>query len=114
VARNGDLFADRPVDPAPHTGGDRAARAGEYNRFASRAGEGGRIIGPDDRTLGQWNAWCAAAATVEERRARIDSAPAELVEQIKGHLRTLWALRKKAAARVSAPKRAASSAIEGG
>lgn len=45
--------------------------------------------------LGQWQAWVESGTTLEERRARLSEVPEELREQVKGHLRTVWGLKRK-------------------
>lgn len=48
------------------------------------------------KTLGQWNAYCGAGDTHEERKARLLSAPAELQPAILLHLKTVHSLKKHA------------------
>lgn len=46
-------------------------------------------------TAPQWQAWCEAGATYEERKERLSGVPEELRERVLNHLRTVRTLKKK-------------------
>ncbi len=46
-------------------------------------------------SLGEWNAYVAAGADREERRARLAECPEEFRESVTRHVRTFFELRKR-------------------
>ncbi len=48
---------------------------------------------------GYWNAWVMQGATKEARRERLERVPAGFREHVESHVRTVFAIRQRAAAR---------------
>lgn len=52
---------------------------------------------PDPRASGpQWNYYCASGATMDERRARLAQCPADLLDGVKDHVRTVFMMKDRA------------------
>ena len=41
----------------------------------------------------QWNAWVAAGATREDRKARLEQVSEQYRKDVERHLKTVWAIR---------------------
>ncbi|WP_017941692.1 hypothetical protein [Thioalkalivibrio sp. ALE6] len=48
-----------------------------------------------DAPAGEWNAYVAAGASREERRARLDRCPPEHRPAVRSHVETVFALQRK-------------------
>ena len=52
-----------------------------------------------DAIPGCWNGYVLGGRTKEERRERLERVPAEFRERVESHVRTVFAIRQRAAAR---------------